>query len=36
MEVIERCKACFSEVSGLGRVKGYVMNIPLATGATPI
>ncbi|ORE02468.1 hypothetical protein BCV72DRAFT_265175 [Rhizopus microsporus var. microsporus] len=36
VEVIERRKTCFSEVSGLGRVKGYVMDIPLATGATPI
>lgn len=36
VEVIERYKNCFSEVSGLGRVKNYVMDIPLVSGATPI
>ncbi|KAG0781438.1 hypothetical protein G6F18_011891 [Rhizopus arrhizus] len=36
VEVIDQYKNCFSEVSGLGRVKNYVMDVPLVPGATPI
>ncbi|EIE82990.1 hypothetical protein RO3G_07695 [Rhizopus delemar RA 99-880] len=35
-DVVEKYKECFSEVSGLGRVTGYKMDLPLVDGATPI
>ncbi|KAG0770989.1 hypothetical protein G6F22_016891 [Rhizopus arrhizus] len=35
-DVVERYKECFSEVSGLGRVTGYMMDLPLIDGSTPI